>query len=62
MYSIFAHYIEKWQNTVADYVATRPIFTFARIQSGRRVHAPVGDGGTKSTESSTAKTLVMMGI
>ena len=33
MYSI-AHYIENWQNTVADYVATHLFLTFARNQSG----------------------------
>jgi hypothetical protein len=35
--------------------------TFAKNQSGRQVHTPAGDGGTKSTEFSVLKTLVMMG-
>ena len=60
IYSI-DHYVKKRQNTVADYVTTRPILTFAKNQSGRRAHTPAGDGGTKSTEFSILKTLVMKG-
>jgi hypothetical protein len=60
MYSI-DHYVKKRQNTVADYVATRPILTYAKNQSGRRVPVPAGDGGIKLTKFSMQKTLVMKG-